>query len=73
MSVSLTAPAAFRWLFDTAPERHVHAARPARAVARRPADDADHLPLAIAALMRDIGIPNGIGGVGFGEADVPTW
>jgi len=71
MSVSLTAPAAFRWLFDTAPERHVHAARLLAPSLEPPDDAADHLPLAIAALMRDIGIPNGIGGVGFGEADVP--
>jgi len=71
MSVSMTAPAAFRWLFDTAPERHVHAARLLAPSLEPPDDAADHLPLAIAALMRDIGIPNGIGGVGFGEADVP--
>ena len=42
-SVSLTAPEAFRFSFDSAP----------------------------VALMRDIGIPNGIGGVGYTEADVP--
>jgi hydroxyacid-oxoacid transhydrogenase len=71
MSVSLTAPAAFRWLFDTAPERHVHAARLLAPSLEAPDDAADHLPLAIATLMRDIGIPNGIGGVGYGEADVP--
>ena len=71
MSVSLTAPAAFRWLFDTAPERHVHAARLLAPSLEPPDDAADHLPLAIATLMRDIGIPNGIGGVGYGEADVP--
>lgn len=72
MSVSLTAPAAFRWLFDTAPERHVHAARLLAPSLEAPDDAADHLPLAIAALMRDIGLPNGIGGVGYGEADVPA-
>jgi alcohol dehydrogenase class IV len=71
MSVSLTAPEAFRWLFDTAPERHVHAARLLAPSLEPPDDAADHLPLAIATLMRDIGIPNGIGGVGYGESDVP--
>jgi alcohol dehydrogenase class IV len=72
MSVSLTAPAAFRWLFDTAPGRHVSAARLLAPSLEPPADAADHLPLAIATLMRDIGMPNGIGGVGYGEADVPA-
>jgi hydroxyacid-oxoacid transhydrogenase len=71
MSVSLTAPAAFRWLFDTAPGRHVHAARLLAPSLEPPDHAADHLPLAIARLMRDIGLPNGIGGVGYGEADVP--
>ena len=49
----------------------MHAARLLAPSLEPPDDAADHLPLAIAALMRDIGIPNGIGGVGFGEADVP--
>jgi hydroxyacid-oxoacid transhydrogenase len=71
ISVSLTAPEAFRWTFETAPERHVHAARLLAPSLDVPDDAADHLPLAISTLMRDIGVPNGIGGVGYGEADVP--
>ena len=34
-------------------------------------DPAEQLPSVLVALMRDIGIPNGIGGVGFTEDDVP--
>jgi alcohol dehydrogenase class IV len=71
MAVSLTAPEAFRWTFETAPDRHVRAARLLAPSLDVPDDAADHLPTAISRLMRDIGIPNGIGGVGFGEDDVP--
>jgi alcohol dehydrogenase class IV len=67
MAVSLTAPEAFRFTFDAAPERHVHAARLLDPSAT-PGPDA--LPTALTALMRDIGIPNGLAAVGFGEADV---
>jgi alcohol dehydrogenase class IV len=69
MAVSLTAPEAFRFTYDAAPERHLHAARlldPTVAGESGP----DVLPRVLAALMRDIGIPNGLAEVGFGEADV---
>jgi hydroxyacid-oxoacid transhydrogenase len=68
MAVSLTAPEAFRFTFEADPERHLRAARlldPGAA-----GDGADVLPGVLAALMRDIGIPNGLGEVGYGEADV---
>jgi hydroxyacid-oxoacid transhydrogenase len=74
MAVSLTAPEAFRFTFDAAPERHLAAARlldPARAEELSASGDAvDVLPGVIAALMRDVGIPNGLGEVGYGEDDV---
>jgi alcohol dehydrogenase class IV len=70
MAVSLTAPEAFRWTFETAPERHVEAARLLAPDAEMTADAADFLPSVLTALMRDIGIPNGISGVGYGQADV---
>ena len=70
MSVSLTAPEAFRFTFDAAPERHVRAAELLAPTMDRPDDPAEHLPLAVAQLMRDIGIPNGIGGVGYDKNDV---
>jgi alcohol dehydrogenase class IV len=71
MAVSLTAPEAFRWTFETAPERHVRAARLLAPSLEPPDDAADHLPAAVSTLMHDIGMPNGIGGVGFGADDVP--
>ena len=71
MAVSLTAPASFRFTFDADPERHVRAAEMLAPGADRPKDDRDFLPSVLADLMRDIGIPNGLGAVGYGEADVP--
>ena len=71
-SVSLTAPEAFRFSFERAPERHLRAAElmdPRRGARRN--DPREQLPSVLVALMRDIGIPNGIGGVGYTEADVP--
>jgi alcohol dehydrogenase class IV len=71
MAVSLTAPAAFRFTFDADPERHVRAAEMLAPGADRPTDDRDFLPAVLADLMRDIGIPNGLAAVGYGEVDVP--
>jgi alcohol dehydrogenase class IV len=71
MAVSLTAPAAFRFTFDADPERHVRAAEMLAPGAERPKDDHDFLPSVLADLMRDIGIPNGLGAVGYAEGDVP--
>ncbi len=70
MAVSLTAPEAFRFTFDTDPDRHVRAARLLAPALAAPADPADHLPTAVTDLMRDIDMPNGIGGVGFTESDI---
>jgi alcohol dehydrogenase class IV len=68
MAVSLTAPEAFRWTFDSSPERHLKAARLL-------APDHDHegpdaLPGVLIELMRDIAIPNGLAAVGYGAGDV---
>ena len=68
MAVSLTAPAAFRFTFDAAPERHLRAARILDPDAS--GDGPELLPGVITALMRDIGIPNGLAEVGYGAADV---
>jgi hydroxyacid-oxoacid transhydrogenase len=74
MSVILTAPAAFRFTYASASERHLRAAelmgvdvRGLDETARR-----DALPRALASLMRDIGMPNGLGAIGYGEHDVPA-
>ncbi|MFL6022054.1 MAG: hydroxyacid-oxoacid transhydrogenase [Marmoricola sp.] len=69
MAVSLTAPEAFRWTFSSNPERHLRAAEllaPGHGYDAGP----DALPAVLADLMRDIGIPNGLGEVGYDEGDV---
>jgi hydroxyacid-oxoacid transhydrogenase len=71
MAVSLTAPEAFRFTFEARPERHLRAAELLAPGLARPDDDAEYLPAALTRIMRDIGIPNGIGGVGYHEGDVP--
>jgi len=70
MAVSLTAPEAFRFTFDAAPERHLRAADLLAPAASRPDDLRDFLPSVLTDLMRDIEIPNGIGAVGYGEGDI---
>ncbi|KRB80173.1 alcohol dehydrogenase [Nocardioides sp. Root190] len=68
MAVSLTAPEAFRFTFDASPERHLRAARLLDPTASGQGPDV--LPDVVARLMQDIGIPNGLGAVGYGEQDV---
>jgi hydroxyacid-oxoacid transhydrogenase len=70
MSVALTAPEAFRFTFDSSPERHLRAARLLAPGADEPNDLAEHLPAVLTALMRDIGIPSGIAAVGYDEHDI---
>jgi alcohol dehydrogenase class IV len=69
MAVSLTAPEAFRWTFEAGPGRHLRAAE--LLAPGHEYDGPDALPGVLTDLMRDIGIPNGLGAVGYGEADVP--
>lgn len=74
ISVILTAPAAFRFTYPTAPERHLRAAE-LMGVATRDLAEAERreaLPRALIALMRDIGIPNGLGAIGYSERDIPA-
>ncbi len=71
MAVSLTAPEAFRFTFDSAPERHLTAAELLGPGTDAAADPRQQLPDVLVELMRDIGIPNGLGAVGYTEADVP--
>jgi alcohol dehydrogenase class IV len=70
-SVSLTAPEAFRFSFESAPERHLRAAELLDPSGDTDNDPRERLPSVLIRLMRDIDIPNGIGGVGYTEADVP--
>ncbi|GAA3814222.1 hydroxyacid-oxoacid transhydrogenase [Nocardioides panacisoli] len=68
MAVSLTAPEAFRFTFDAAPDRHLRAARLLDPAAE--GGGPDLLPGVLATLMQDLGLPNGLAEVGYGEADV---
>jgi hydroxyacid-oxoacid transhydrogenase len=65
----LTAPEAFRFTFESAPERHLKAAEllaPGTAHEAGP----NQLAAVLTDLMRDIEMPNGLAEVGYGEADV---
>jgi len=74
MSVILTAPAAFRFTYATAPERHLRAAEllgvPVAELTETERREA--LPRALVSLMREVGIPSGLGAIGYSEADVPA-
>jgi hydroxyacid-oxoacid transhydrogenase len=70
MAVALTAPEAFRFTFEAAPERHVRAAELLAPGSARPDDPHDLLPDVLTDLMREIGMPNGLGAVGYTENDV---
>jgi alcohol dehydrogenase class IV len=66
-SVIVTSPAAFRFTYEADPKRH-H--RVAELLTGEPGDGPDALPEAIRALMRDVGAPDGIGELGYEEADI---
>ena len=68
MAVSLTAPEAFRWTFESSPERHLRAA--SLLAPGHEYDGPDALPRVLVDLMRDIGIPNGLSAVGYDRDDV---
>ena len=70
MAVSLTAPEAFRFTFESAPERHLRAAA---LLAPDNTYDAgpDQLARVLTDLMSDIAIPNGLAAVGYDSSDVP--
>lgn len=70
MAVSLTAPAAFRFTFEAAPERHLRAARLLAPEAEVPDDPAELLPSVLSGIMRDVGIPSGLAEIGFGRDDL---
>jgi alcohol dehydrogenase class IV len=69
-SVIVTAPAAFRFTYEAAPERHHHVAG---LLAGEPGDAGpDLLPEVLRALMRDVDAPRGIAELGYDENDVPA-
>jgi len=72
MAVVLNAPAAFRFTGSANPERHLEAARlmGAKVNGVNPAQAGECLAAAVITLMQKAGMPNGLGGVGYTEADV---
>lgn len=74
MSVILNAPAVFRYTAPANPERHLHAARlmSADISGAGPEDAGDVLADAIIALLRTIGVPNGLSAIGYTAEDVPA-
>ncbi|MBD2758220.1 iron-containing alcohol dehydrogenase [Yimella sp. cx-573] len=71
MSVSLTAPEAFRFTFAASPERHLRAAALLADREYPGLSDEELLPAVLVDLMRDIDIPNGCGAVGYDSSDIP--
>jgi alcohol dehydrogenase class IV len=74
VSVILTAPAAFRFTYASEPERHLRAAElmGMRVTGLGETERREALPRALVALMRDIGIPNGLTAIGYTEGDIPA-
>jgi hydroxyacid-oxoacid transhydrogenase len=72
MAVAVNAPAVFRAFSPFCPERHLEAAALLGAETRgaAPGDGGELLARAVIELSREIGIPNGIGGVGYAEHDI---
>ena len=71
MSVILNAPAVFRLTAPTDPGRHLEAAAQLGADVRGavPADAGTVLAEHLIGIMRTVGMPNGLGGVGYTDAD----
>ena len=74
ISVILNAPAVFRFTADSCSDRHLHAAK----LLGVPTDDAtaeqagDLLAAKILSLMSELGVPNGLKGVGVTQNDIPN-
>jgi alcohol dehydrogenase class IV len=70
-SVIVTAPAAFRFTYEAAPERHHEVAE---LLNGGPIEDPgpDTLPDVLRQLMRDVGAPSGVAALGYTEDDVPA-
>jgi hydroxyacid-oxoacid transhydrogenase len=67
-SVVGTAPAAFRFTYEAAPDRHIEAAR--LLAGSGAGDGPTALADTVIQLSRDVGIPNGLAAFGYGEADI---
>ena len=72
LSVVLNAPAAFRFTAPATPHRHLAAAQALGADVSdaAPENSGEILAARLIGLMKDAGIPNGLGGVGYTEAHI---
>nr|WP_025737187.1 hydroxyacid-oxoacid transhydrogenase [Mycobacterium genavense] len=72
MSVIVNAPAVFRFTAQASPRRHTEAARLLGADTRDagPEDAGEVLATELIRIMRAVGMPNGLGGVGYTDADI---
>ena len=73
MAVILNAPAVFRYTSSSNPERHMRAAQllGADVTGATPEDAGDLIADRLIHILKEIGVPNGLGGVGYTVADVP--
>jgi alcohol dehydrogenase class IV len=69
-SVIVTTPAAFRFTYDAAPERHAHVAE-LLAGERMPMPGQTRWPDVIRRLMKDVGAPSGVAELGYTDDDIP--
>ncbi|GFG50359.1 alcohol dehydrogenase [Mycolicibacterium agri] len=71
MSVILNAPSVFRITAATSPRRHLEAARQLGAETDGAADEdaGEVLADALMGIMQEVGMPNGLSAVGYGESD----
>ncbi|NUP06448.1 MAG: iron-containing alcohol dehydrogenase [Polyangiaceae bacterium] len=74
ISVVVNAPAVFRKTGPSSPDRHIEAARLLGVRERTIPDDGAGETLAdrLVELLRVLGLPNGVGGIGFSAAQVPA-
>jgi hydroxyacid-oxoacid transhydrogenase len=72
MAVILNAPAVFRYTASSSPERHMRAARllGADVSGAGPEDAGDLIAERLIFILKEIGVPNGLGGVGYTNGDV---
>ena len=65
----VTSPAAFRFTYETQPERHEQVAR---LLGHEGDGGPDALPDELRRLMQDLDAPSGVAALGYSEDDVPT-
>jgi hydroxyacid-oxoacid transhydrogenase len=74
MAVILNAPAVFQYTASSNPERHMRAAQllGADVNGAGPEDAGDLIAERLIYILKEIGVPNGLGGVGYTADDVPA-